>query len=166
MRHRQMPACNHCTMISLDRRPSSIPLDSQGDSFRKLVQQVHHEIDTVREWRLSLTFWSSLSVFRRLGGLERWFATEECRSTCVLTNLGQLGQRLRLPTDEQGHVLVAGNRLNHVEVAAPIRYGTAAAFAVYIYRRQLIITMNYDRASLSRDNANELLNEFKRRLSQ
>ena len=164
MRHRKMPACNHCTMISLDRRPDQIPIDPHGDSFRKLVQTIHHEIDTVREWRLSLTFWSSLSLFRRLGGLKKWFATEEIRSTCVLTNLGQLGQRLRLPTNEQGEVLVAGNRLTQVEVAAPIRYGTAAAFAVYVYRRQLNITMNYDRASLTRDQAESLLQQFADRL--
>jgi NRPS condensation-like uncharacterized protein len=164
MRHRKMPACNHCTMISLDRRPDQIPIDPRGDSFRKLVQTIHHEIDTVREWRLSLTFWSSLSLFRRLGGLKKWFATEEIRSTCVLTNLGQLGQRLRLPTNQQGEVLVAGNRLTQVEVAAPIRYGTAAAFAVYVYRRQLTITMNYDRTSLSRDQAESLLQQFTDRL--
>ena len=164
MRHRKMPACNHCTMISLDRRPDRIPIDPRSDSFRKFVQNVHHEIDTVREWRLSLTFWNSLSLFRRLGGLKKWFATEEIRSTCVLTNLGQLGQRLRLPTNEQGQVLVAGNRLTQVEAVAPIRYGTAAAFAVYIYCRQLTIAMNYDQASLTRDQAESLLHQFADRL--
>lgn len=165
VRHRRMPACNHCTMISLDRRPNQISLDSNSDQFRALAQQVHHEIDTVREWRLSLSFWSTLGLFQRLGGIKKWFATRKCRSTCVLTNLGQLGQRLRLATNEDGQVVVGNVPLSHVEFAAPIRFGTAVAFSVFVYRRQLNITMNYDRKSLSREDASDLLNELKQRLS-
>ena len=165
VRHRRMPGCNHCTMISLDRRPDQISTDSDSEDFTSLLQQVHHEIDTVRDWRLSLSFWSTLSLFRRLGGIKRWFATEQCRSTCVLTNLGQLAQRLRLPTNELGQMTMADVPLTHFEVAAPIRYGTAAAFSVFIYRRQLNITMNYDRKSMSRADANDLLDTLQRRLS-
>ncbi len=165
LRHRRMPGCLHCTMISLDRRPGQISIDSANEPFKNLVQQVHHEIETVRDWRLSLTFWSTLHLFRRLGGIKHWFATNKCRSTCVLTNLGQLSQRLRLPTNEQGQMMVAGIPLIDAELAAPVRYGTAAAFSVFIYQRRLNIAMNYDRTSLTREAANDLLNILKQQLS-
>ena len=166
VRHRRMPACNHCTMISLDRRPDHIDLNADGQSFQNLAKQVHHEIKMVRDWRLSLFFWTNLRLFRRLGGIKRWFATQQCRSTCVLTNLGQLGQRLRLPKDDSGRMVVGGNRLLHVELAAPIRYGTAAAFSIFMYRGQLNITMNFDDSSLRRESATALLETIRDRLDR
>ena len=62
-------------------------------------------------------------------------------------------------------MIMAGVPLSRFEVAAPIRYGTAAAFSVFVYQRNLNITMNYDRKSMTRADASDLLNELKQRLS-
>ncbi len=160
LRHRRLPACNHCTMINLDR---SLP---QIEDSQELLGDIHQEMSVIKKWQLSLNFWRTLSFSRWLpGGLSRRTKTSECMATTVLTNLGDLLTRARLPQSDGK--LVSGNVcVEDFELVVPLRPGTAAGFAVFYYQDRLCISMHYQNDVMSVQQAEAFADLFLQQLRE
>lgn len=159
LRHRGLPACNHCTMIGLDRSREQLRDASQ------LLTSIQREMDITKQWKLSLNMWRLLSLMRRLpGGIKRHAEQRECRSTCVLTNLGDLSRIIRQSRRQK---FEEADRIDVVrfEPVAPIRWGTAAAFCVFYFEKQLHVSMRFDPRQMTPDAASQLANLYESRLT-
>lgn len=157
IRRRRLPACNHCTIVSLDRRPQQLDAEFGSAEYRRLIAELHREIRLVRDWRLGLMFWRGLRVRRFLpGGIKRSAISQTCESTCLLTNLGEMEKRLRLA--QQHEKLVFGEyAIECLDLIAPMRYGTNISICASYYRQQLCLTMQWDTSVLTQEEASELL---------
>ena len=103
----------------------------------------------------------SLAVARRMpGGLASQSDRYQCTSTCLFTNLGNLFTRARVPRDEQSRLVVGGVTLESLDLIAPIRPFTGAAFTPFHYARRLGTTLHFDPRMLSTDQAVELLRDY------
>lgn len=141
-------ACNHCTMVNLDRTPEEV------SDLEKLVSSVNQEMGVIRKWKLSLNFWRALEATRYLsGGIEKEVKQEKCQATCVLTNLGDLTPSKkndsRLPLE-----------LQDVQFWGPIRPETHFIIILYSYKNQIRANMSYDNVAMSNSLAKETLNRF------
>jgi hypothetical protein len=149
-----LPAANSVGMVFLDRRPHD------ARTPERLLASIHREMRLLKRMRLGWTFVLALGLCRWLpGGLERRCRNPRCTSTAVLTNPGVLFARCPL-TDEQGRLRVGAVTLEHVDVLAPWRPLTCAAFTVWSYAKRLSFTLHYDPRVLAADEARELLDHF------
>src|SRR5690606_10598034 len=89
---------------------------------------------------------------------------DRCRATTVLTNLGDLGARVKLPIGGAGRMTAGNLTLDAVELIAPIRPLTQVTFSALTYASQLTLGMHYDRRVLSGEEAGDLLRMFVARL--
>jgi hypothetical protein len=155
---RRLPAANVVSMVFLDRRRAQI-----ADPDR-LLASIHHDLELSRRLRLGLTFMWSISFFRALpGGLDHMTMGERCVATCVISNLGTVLRRT--PLERQQGRIVAGNVvLEDMDILAPLRPGTAAAFLIFCYADALCVSMHYDPRRLAREQATDLLDSFLRRV--
>jgi hypothetical protein len=155
---RRLPAANVVSMVFLDRQREQI-----ADPGR-LLASVHDELELIRRRRLGLTFIWSLYLLRALpGGLRGMTAGDRCAATCVVSNLGTLLRRTPLPHQE-GRVVAGNVVLEEMELLAPLRPGTAAAFLVFGYAHALYVTMHYDPRRLTAEQAGDLLDTFERQV--
>ena len=117
----------------------------------ELLARIHHAFQVIKRWRLSLNFWRMHALTARLpGGLENATRNSKCAATSVLSNLGNLRQRIRMPWSSER--LGSGQfSLDDLEVIAPIRQGTYATFVLYFFQNRLCISMRYDDRVISRD---------------
>jgi hypothetical protein len=155
---RRLPAANVATMVFLDRQPCDVT------DARALLSGVKDEMQLIKRLRLGLTFPFSLAVARWTpGGLARMARQKRGMSTAVLTNLGDPLAKARLPRRE-GRLVTGGLTLEGLELAAPIRPHTAAAFAVWKDAGALHATLHFDPRRISSNEADELLDRFLRQL--
>jgi NRPS condensation-like uncharacterized protein len=150
---REMPATNQASMVFLDRRPCDC-----ADSGR-LLEGIHREMEQIKRCRLGLTFMASVALARALGGLTRMVRGDRCAATAILTNLGVFLSNAPLTTRDGR--LVAGNVvLEDIDMLAPLRPYTYAAFSVLTYASQLRIAVHYDPCMLGAREAEALLDAF------
>jgi hypothetical protein len=155
---RKLPAANAVSMVFLDRRPRDF-----ADPVRLLVG-IHRQMERIKRLRLGLTFvWSVTAVRALPGGLARMAAADQCSATCVLTNLGRPLASTPLPR-QQGRIAVGGAVLEGIDMLAPLRPYTCAAFAVYRYAGRLCICLHYDPRPLKAAQAEDLLETFARQV--
>ncbi|MBL8891474.1 MAG: hypothetical protein JNL67_15955 [Planctomycetaceae bacterium] len=150
--HHTGSACNHCTMINLERRPA------ETENASELLVGIEQEMDVIQKWKLSLNFWRALSLFRWLPNGLRRIQNSEIAATASLTNLG----RLRLTSSLAARHLDPPNsnhllRLTNFEIVPPLLHGTMAAFAVAYLHNELKITLQYDPHHLTSEQAQELM---------
>lgn len=151
---RKMAACNHCTMINLDRTPMEI-----GDET-ELLQGIEQELGVIAKWKLSLNFWRALEVFRWLpGGLNR-FAGDEVSATMLLTNVGRILPKLmsKAGTEEQELAI------EDFEVLPPLAFGTAAAMAACYVKNELRIAFQFDETLVSPKDFERLVTLYNNKL--
>lgn len=153
--HHTGSACNHCTMISLERRP----VETEDPS--KLLASIEQDMDVIQKWKLSLNFWRALSLFRLLPNGLRGMQNSEVAATASLTNLG----RLRLTSSIAARHLDPPNsnhllRLTNFEIVPPLLHGTMAAFAVAYLHNELKITLQYDPHHLTPQQAQDLMQHY------
>jgi len=157
---RRLPAANVASMVFLDRRAPDL-----GDPQR-LLQSIHEEMALIKRLHLGLTFVLSVQLCRWLpGGLERMTRARRCAATGILTNMGAPLNCCPLPR-RQGRLAVGGAVLQGVDVLAPLRPLTCAAWAVMVYAGCLHITLHYDARVLTATDARALLDDFTARLRQ
>jgi hypothetical protein len=107
-----------------------------------------------------LTFVLSLAVARHLpGGIARCIKKDGCSATAVLTNLGEPLARIPLPK-QQRRLVVGSAILEEIDVLAPLRPSTCAAFAACHYAGRLRITLHYDPRPLTALQAQDLLDTY------
>lgn len=165
-----MSACNHCTIINLDRTPEEVA-DSDG-----LLASIDQEMRVVRQWRLSLNFWRALSVFRYLpGGLSK-ICNDEVSATALITNVGQALRSVRVATSKASEAnsekgfpdkRLPPNRtleLSGYDVMATLSQGVIAAFCLYYFDDSLTISMTFNQDHLVTTKAEALLEQFKTHL--
>ncbi len=151
IRHRRLPGCNHCTMINIDRTREELTDQSA------LLNGIQDQMDCILKWNLSLNMWRFLRLLRALpGGIESRLTKGECRSTCVLTNLGNHSQRTR-GAKKAGVSGNPGVSVCGFMPMVPIRPGTACAFAVFYLEGSLNISVRYDPKFMTNQSACHLL---------
>lgn len=154
--HRHSAACNHCSMIHLDRTRAEVR------NATDLLASIEQEMGVIQKWKLSLNFWRALSVFRWLPNGLRRIQSSEVAATASLTNLG----RLRLTSNVATRTPDQPNssnplRLTNFEIVAPLMYGTMAAFAAAYLHNELKVTLQYDPQHLTAQQAETLMQLFR-----
>lgn len=159
--HRQLPACNHCSMIHLDRTRAEVRVPLE------LLAGIEQELGVIQRWKLSWNFWRGLAVLSWLPGGLRRFRTAPTVATASLTNLGRLRLTSNLATDSLDPPGTnAPLRLLDFEIVAPLVEGTMAAWAVSVVNGTLRITLQLDADNLSDAQATDLLERYKQHLQQ
>jgi NRPS condensation-like uncharacterized protein len=153
-----MPAVNMVSSVFLDRRGLDF-----ADSNR-LLSGIHEEMDLIKRLQLGFTFIFSTAICRRfLGGLEKQVRADKCTISCIFTNVGNLLAHVPLPRRDE--CIVAGNvTLEDAEFVAPLRPYSCVTIVVALYARKLGITIHYDPRPLTKEQANDLLETYVRRI--
>jgi NRPS condensation-like uncharacterized protein len=135
-----LPACNVVAMINIDRRVY------RWTDHSKLLRVLHRELAAVKRFKLGVVFVQLLHVLQTLfGSLRRFLPADRCQASCVVSNLGVV---LRETETEA---------IRSVEFYPPIRPLSAAAFGVATLNGELTLSLHYDAAALTAEEAAELL---------
>ncbi len=157
--HRDLPACNHCTMIHLDRTRAEVREPTA------MLASIEQELRVIQRWKLSWNFWRGLAVLRWLPGGLRRFRGSATLATASLTNLGRLRLTSHLATDSVDPPgTTAPLRLLDCEIVAPLVEGTMAALAVSVVNSTLRITLQSDADHLTDAQAIDLLERYEQRI--
>ena len=152
---RSLPAANVVSLVFLDRRRPD------GQDAAAMLQSIHEEMQLIKTHELGLTFVLSLAVARRLpGGLKKQGDRYRCTATCLFTNPGPVFRRSPLPRDEEHRVAIGDVVLEALDLVAPIRPFTGAAFTLFNYARRQGVTLSYDPRMLTATEAAELLRDY------
>ena len=155
LEHREMPACNHCTMVNLDRTPSQI------ENELSLLASITQEMGVIRKYRLSLNFWRALSVYRWLpGGLERQLSPEKVSSTALFTNVGRVLPNFSETKGSKNRSLA----IEEFTLLAPLNRGMVASFCMYYLNNELRISLQYADQSLTKDSAESFIDMLQTKL--
>lgn len=153
-----LPAANVVSLVFLDRRVADLQRPT------RLLRGIHNEMLIVKRERLALAFVLWLEAARgQLAAIVSDLAARGSRATSLLTNLGTVLQNVPLARD-RGRLVVGDTVLENVELLAPRRMRTSAAFAAVHYAGRLNVTLHYDPRVLPPGLASVLLADFMRRL--
>ncbi len=131
-----------------------------------LLQSIKTEMQRHKRGRDGLLFIAALAVLRRLPFLrDHVLHRGKCMSSCVFSNLGVILNRTPLPRKD-GKLAIGKLVLENVDFVAPLRPMTAAAFCVYTYAGRLTLNLHFDPRSISRLQADDLLEKFARRIHE
>lgn len=149
---RRMAAANRATVVQLDRTDRDFS-DDAG-----LLWGINYELGNIRRWNLEKTFllilkWMSIVP----GTIQRSVRRPVCRATSVVTNLGTPLERVKLPTDEQGRLMVGDLLVEDVELTVPLRPLTPLGFAVMRYGNRQKINLHFDSGLVPVDVAEQLM---------
>ena len=148
---RSLPAVNNVSMVFLDRHSSRIA-DSEA-----LLHGIQAETLAMKQGRLGLTLlWVLRFVGAIPGGLKVLLGGIRCLNSSVLSNLGILFADSPL-RGSCNRVFANDLILEGVEFFPPVRPSTNAAFGVVSYGKRLIVGLNYDRLTLTNEDARDLL---------
>ncbi len=122
-----MPAANSLTYAFLKRK------SRECDAPQKLLESIHRETEAIKRYRLGLYFIGGLGTFRKAPGLIPWFLKQpKCRATAVLSNMGRIFARIKLPRQE-GRIVCGNTVLQSFAGVPPIRHLTRAAILISAY---------------------------------
>ena len=145
---REAAAMNHASIVFLDRRASQVRDDEH------LLADVYDETRWIKENQGAHVLLDTLRSMQRFpGGIESLVAPTSCRTTTIVSNLGEL--RGVLPHDEAFHL--GDVRLSEIDFLTPIRQGTLATLGVIFYADRLHVALQYDERHLTEGAASELL---------
>jgi len=155
-KHKGIPASNTVTMIFFDRRYK------QCGKPKRLLKSLKREMNWVKTHGqrhiFLLGIWETEYLF---GGLKRFLKRKCCRATAVLSNLGQIWEKLPLPKTEDEKLQVGDAVLDTVDASPPLRFGTQIAFSILTYSGKLRSTMRYDSQILTAIEAESFLQMFR-----
>lgn len=155
---RRLPAANVVSMVFLDRTPEQIADDSA------LLRSLREEISLIQRLNLGLTFPLVLGGMARLpGGIGLMTKKSECKSSCILTNLGEPFAKLRLPREEDG-IRVGDLTLTGFDLVAPIRPLTRLALTAFRFEGRQALNLHWDARSVKREEATAFLEDCFRRM--
>jgi len=151
-------AANIISAVFLERKPSQL---TNADT---LLQSIKAEMQTHKRSHDGLLFIAALHIIKRIPCLlNHVLHRGKCVSSCVFSNLGIILDRTQLPRKD-GKVSIGETVLEKVDFIAPLRPLTAAAFCVHSYAESLTFSLHFDPRSISKLQANELLDVFVRRI--
>ncbi len=149
----RMPAANRFSYVFLNRRLGDC------ESWEALLDGVER-----LQTRFGVNFLSHLERLARRPRLMRWMLGRKiCFSTAVLTNLSDPSRRLRkrLPVDENRFFWLDEARCYDIRVRVPpLRPKTHWGFCILEYAGRMTVTFQYDRSSLSANEAERLLGRY------
>ncbi len=125
-----------------------------------LLRSIHADMETLKRNQFGHLFIAAHALMRRMPRLRnRVLRQDQCVSSCVLSNLGVILNRIALPR-EDGKLMIGAVVLDGVDFIAPIRPMTSAAFCVCTYAGRLSINLHFDPRLIPKSHANELLEMF------
>ena len=131
-----------------------------------LLQSIKAEMQSHKRGRDGLLFIAALALLRRIPFLrDQVLHRGKCMSSCVFSNLGVILNRTPLPR-KNGKLAIGETVLENVDFIAPLRPMTAAAFCVSTYAGCLTLNLHFDPRSISKLQADDLLNMFARRIEE
>lgn len=155
---RRLPAANVVSMVFLDRTPEQIADDGA------LLRSLREEISLIQRLNLGLTFPLVLGGMARLpGGIGMMTKKSECKSSCILTNLGEPFAKLRLPREADG-IRVGDVTLTGFDLVAPIRPLTRLALTAFRFEGRQALNLHWDARSVQREEATAFLEDCFRRM--
>ena len=153
--HRKMSACNHCTMINLDRTPEEI------ESPQQLLDSIHQEMSVIDKWKLSLNFWRALACLRILpGGLKQQSAGEQVSATALFTNVGRVLRKYQWKSNSSTDKIY----LTKFDCVATLNPNMPVAFSMYSFQNRLSVSLLYDNKKLTEVDAEKLIGFFREQI--
>lgn len=153
-----LSAANIMSAIFLERNPRHM---TNADS---LLESIKAEMQVRKLGRDGLLFNAALALMNRMPFIRNYVLHGgKCMSSCVFSNLGVILNRTPLPR-KNGKLAIGETVLDKVDFIAPLRPMTAAAFCVYTYAGGLTLNLHFDPQSISKLQANELLDMFVHRI--
>lgn len=150
-----LPAANVVSMLFMERRGAACAADGEA-----LLASIQEQMNRNKRFRLGLIFPLVLELVRSLGRLPSMAAEARCRATCVLTNLVEPLRDWPGAKDASGRIVSGGLTLESLEMFAPIRPQTQAAFTALSYAGRLNLLLHYDRSAMPAIAAADLLRRF------
>lgn len=148
---RRLPAANVVSMLFFDRRARDT------EDPKKLLESFRFEMDIIRKFNLEHIFVLMLRALRKIPGGLKWLTKPKCaKTTAVFTNLGEPMSRIKLPRNGK-NLLVGDIEMIGMDLLAPFRPHTAAAFAAFKYGGMQGLSLHFDHRNMSSDEAQELL---------
>lgn len=152
--HAILSAANVMGAVFLERN------QQQMANPESLLRSIHAEMRMIKHRHLGLLFIAAHSMLRRFPRLRHSIVSgASCRSSCVFSNLGIILSRTPLPRRD-GKLVIGDVLLDGVDFIAPLRPLTAAAVCVYTYAGRLSINLHFDPRSISKPQADRLLECF------
>ena len=151
-------AANIISAIFLERHPQHLT-DPES-----LLQSIQTEMQMHKRGQHGFLFIAAQALLKLMPRLRnRVIRQGKCVSSCVFTNLGIILSRTPLPRRD-GKLAIGETVLDKVDFIAPLRPLTVAAFCIYTYAGGLTVNLHFDPRSISRRQADELLELFRRKI--
>lgn len=157
---RVLPAANVIGLVGIDRQARGL------GNRERLLRRAREDLNLIRQHRLAHVFHAILWLQRlRPGGIGAYCRQPVCRSTLVMTNLGQIFPAESPLLDASQRLTVPGAVLEQVEAVAPLRPGTLGAVAILFYDGHLQLVFSYDERILRAAQAEDFLRAFEEQLA-
>jgi hypothetical protein len=155
---RLLPAANVVGSVFLDRRGRDFAHTGQ------LLAGIAHELQLIKDHRLSLIFIYGLHVLNSVpGGLRRIARGDRCMLSIIFSNLGR--PLLRCPLPRENGRLVAGDvTLERIDGTVPLPPYNCATFTAMEYAHRLSMTLHHDPRVVDTAQADDLAATFVRRV--
>ncbi|MEC9092373.1 MAG: hypothetical protein VX438_06690, partial [Planctomycetota bacterium] len=148
---RYLPAANRSSIVTLDRH------QARCTDEKEFLDTIRFQMNVIKANELGFTFLHVLNFSRWLPrGIGRFADPNRIGSTVLVTNLGEPFKRVKVPKDPQGKVLAGKLVLDSIDLVAPLRPNTQAAFAVYRYAGKVMLSLTYDNRVISTESAKAL----------
>ncbi|OHB77971.1 MAG: hypothetical protein A2W31_08020 [Planctomycetes bacterium RBG_16_64_10] len=156
----RLPSTNSLTFTFLTREARAC------DTWQGLLQGICRETAAIKRYQLGLYFVGGLAVLGRVPGLLPWFLRRPtCRATAVLSNVGRVFPRTRLPR-RAGQIVCGGAVLRSVAGVPPLRPLTRAAIVVLTYAGRTSIHLRCDPHCFDRAAQDEFLTAYIEQLTR
>ena len=149
---------NSVSCVFLDRRNTDVANDHD------LLESIRQEMAVIHRYDLRYTFLLILDAIRWIPGLLRYSQRPTaCNASAVLTNVGKLLRRCKLPRKDG--LLQTGNlTILDIDTLAPIRANTSLTICIHEYNNQLKCNLQFDPQVIDRSSAERLIERFRERI--
>ena len=155
-----LPAANIMSAVFLERNCHHLT------NAESLLQSIQAEMQINKHRRYGFIFIAAHALMKRIPCLRNHVIRRgKCVSSCVFSNLGVILSRTPMARHD-GRLAIGNNVLEEVNFIAPLRPLTAAAFCIHTYAGRLAINLHFDPRSISKLQADELLDTFVRKIHE
>ena len=157
-----MPAANKVMLSFLYRSPADCA-DAQA-----LLQSLHTETQNIKQTRRGLKILEVLRLVMKIQGrIPAGLLGKSSFATAVLTNLGRINALARdMPSDHDGKIQCGGLTVDRIVTAPNGQMGTPAVIVASTYASRLTIAICHDQSALTREQAEQLLQDYVARLRE
>lgn len=148
---RYLPASLRSSIVTLDR-----PQERCTDE-KEFLDTIRFQMNVIKANELGYTFLHVLNFSKWLPrGIKRYANPHRVGATALVTNLGEPFKRVKLPRDDEGKLRVGNMTLEGLDLIAPLRPHTNAAFAIYRYAGKTVLSLTYDNRVMQAEDAKQL----------